>query len=102
MGSILFGKSTWKVSDVDEPAPVSAPGLHPVAEPAKGTCMELEATRALFQPSPPVTEPAFLPSAVPDLEQGLLCCVWELGAEPQTVGSSACLGIFSPALQLDT
>lgn len=105
MGCILPDKP-WDLSCFGNPslspAPVSASRLLPVVVSAKGPLIELKATLALFQPSPPVTEPASLPSAVPELEEGLLCCVWALGPEPQKAGQSTCQGIFRSALQIDT
>lgn len=64
--------------------------------------MELEATLALFQSSPPVSEPASPPPVVPELEQRLSHSVWVPGPEPQTAGPSAGMRIFSPAVQVDT
>ncbi|KAF3824578.1 hypothetical protein GH733_009912 [Mirounga leonina] len=61
----VFGKAHEKL------APVLAPWLLPAAEPEKRPPMELEATPALCQPSPQVSESASPPSAVPELEQVL-------------------------------
>lgn len=85
------------------PGPVPAPGLLPVAEPEKGSTMELETAPVMFQPSPQASEPASPPSAVPELEQVLTSSsAYVPGPQLQSAQSSALLRILTPALKIET
>lgn len=79
------------------PAPVPAPGLLPAAEPGTGPPIELEATPALCQLSPAVSEPASPPSAVPELQPVLPSSACVPGAEQQSAGPPFLLESFTQA-----
>ncbi|XP_045642414.1 ral guanine nucleotide dissociation stimulator-like isoform X2 [Ursus americanus] len=76
---------------------VPAPGLLPAAEPGTGPPIELEATPALCQLSPAVSEPASPPSAVPELQPVLPSSACVPGAEQQSAGPPFLLESFTQA-----
>ncbi|XP_057169003.1 ral guanine nucleotide dissociation stimulator-like [Ursus arctos] len=76
---------------------VPAPGLLPAAEPGTGPPIELEATPALCQLSPAVSEPASPLSAVPELQPVLPSSACVPGAEQQSAGPPFLLESFTQA-----
>ncbi|XP_046925130.1 ral guanine nucleotide dissociation stimulator-like [Lynx rufus] len=98
---ILVHQETLEPTEAQSDVP--APGLLPVAEPEKGSTMELETAPVVFQPSSQVSEPASPPSAVPELEQVLTSSsAYVPGPQLQSAQSSALLRILTPALKIET
>ncbi|XP_053069938.1 ral guanine nucleotide dissociation stimulator-like isoform X2 [Acinonyx jubatus] len=98
---ILVHQETLEPTEAESDVP--APGLLPVAEPEKGSTMELETAPVMFQPSSQVSEPASPPSAVPELEQVLTSSsAYVPGPQLQSAQSSALLRILTPALKIET